>query len=237
MGTVENISHNMTIEPNGFGQYNHKVVNYLLASVRSLMGNYAKDEKQCIILHRDDGPMCCSIGNYHIIFLHAHDNYWCQWVYQFAHEYCHHIIDGKMTGELGGLMWFEETLCELCSIYCIHHFVNWCENNPLPRQYAPSVREYLDQLTSGQLCADHLRDYISQNLDLLSSPDYQRGIYKRIAATILPSFVACPDLWRIIPLIGDSRQWLKLDELFQHFEAELSPTLPALSLLRQMVVG
>jgi hypothetical protein len=44
-------------------------------------------------------------------------------------------------------------------------------------------------------------------------------------------------LWRIIPLIGDSRQWLKLDELFQHFEAELSPTLPALSLLRQMVVG
>lgn len=104
---------------------------------------------------------------------------------------------------------FEETLCELCSIYCIHHFVIWCENNPLPRQYAPSVREYLDQLTSGQLCADHLRDYISQNLDLLSSPDYQRGIYKRIAATILPSFVACPDLWRIIPLIGDSRQWLK----------------------------
>lgn len=42
MGTVENISHNMTIEPNGFGQYKHNVVNYLLASVQSLMGTMQK---------------------------------------------------------------------------------------------------------------------------------------------------------------------------------------------------
>ena len=65
MGTVENISHNMTIEPNGFGQYNHKVVNYLLASVQSLMGNYAKDEKQCIILHRDDCSCALPFSNWH----------------------------------------------------------------------------------------------------------------------------------------------------------------------------
>lgn len=237
MGTVENITHNMAIEPNGFGQYSHKVVNHLLASVQSLMGRYANNEKQCVILHRDDNPMCCSVGNFHIIFLHSRDNYWCQWVYQFAHEYCHHIIDGEMTGELGGLMWFEETLCELCSMYCLHHFVHWCEVNPPLSLYAPAVREYLDQLTSGQSCDGHLRDYISQNLDLLSLPDYQREIYKRIAATMLPSFVACPDLWRIIPLIGDSRRWQTLDELFQHLETELSPTLPALSQLRLMVVG
>lgn len=237
MGSVEKITRNMVIEPNGFGQYNHKVVNYLLASVQSLMGCYAKNEKQCIILHSDDGPMCSTVGNFHIIFLHSHDNYWCQWVYQFAHEYCHHIVDGEMTGDLNGLMWFEETLCELCSMYCLHHFVHWCESNPQLSQYAPSVHEYLAHLTSTQLSDDHLRDYISQNLDLLSSQDYQRGIYKRIAASILPSFVACPDLWRILPLIGDSRRWQTLGELFQHLETELSSTLPALHQLRLQLIG
>ena len=61
--------------------------------------------------------MCSNIGNDRIIYLHTRGDFWCQWIYQFAHEYCHHIINGTMTGELSGLMWFEESVCELASMY------------------------------------------------------------------------------------------------------------------------
>ena len=45
--------------------------------------------RECIVLYKEEGPMCSLIGDCHLVFLAVRDNYWCQWVYQFAHEYCH----------------------------------------------------------------------------------------------------------------------------------------------------
>lgn len=82
-------------------------------------------------------------GGEHIIFLNAKENYWCQWVYQFAHEYCHHLIDGTLTGEWSNLLWFEETICELSSLYNLNKMIDYYTTNGLPG-YSPSVQVYLD---------------------------------------------------------------------------------------------
>ena len=89
-------------------------------------------------------PLCVQKGGgEHIIFLNAKENYWCQWVYQFAHEYCHHLIDGTLTGEWSNLLWFEETICELSSLYNLNKMIDYCTTNGLPG-YSPSVQVYLD---------------------------------------------------------------------------------------------
>lgn len=43
--------------------------------------------RQCVIVPAGDVPMCAKVGEQHFIFLKTKDNHWCQWVYQFAHEY------------------------------------------------------------------------------------------------------------------------------------------------------
>lgn len=85
--------------------------------------------RKCIVLYKEEGPMCSLIGDSHLIFLAVRDNYWCQWVYQFAHEYCHHLINGPLSGEWSKMLWFEETICELSSLYNLYMMKSFCLNN------------------------------------------------------------------------------------------------------------
>ena len=96
-----------------FGNTNYYVVRALLYMVDNNMmeaiGQPYFSTRQCVVVHTEDVPMCAKAGEQHVIFLATKDNLWCQWVYQFAHEYCHHLIDGSLLGEWSDLLWFEET--------------------------------------------------------------------------------------------------------------------------------
>lgn len=75
-------------------------------------------------------PMCSNVGNHRIIYLATKDNFWCQLAYQFAHEYCHHLINGPMDGENISSYWFEESICELSSNYFMRRIAQrWIEEN------------------------------------------------------------------------------------------------------------
>lgn len=113
---------NIIFNENGaFGNTNYGVVRLLLYMVDINMMSAIErpffSTRRCIVLPTEGAPMCSKVGEEHIIFLNAKENYRCQWVYQFAHEYCHHLIDGTLTGEWSNLLWFEETICELSSLY------------------------------------------------------------------------------------------------------------------------
>lgn len=201
-----------------------------------------------------------TMGKYHphgdirIIFLTVKDNYWCQWTYQFAHEYCHHLINGAMNGGLTGLQWFEETLCELASLFCLSKSQNpglW--NQWGCPHYAPCVQSYLDTHLYESL---HLRQeyYLWNNcehhlgirpwLDILEEKSipgkekYQRNLYNAVASLLLPSFLRTPELWHIIAHIGDSSRWQSLEELLSHLESEMSEAFHAdLQELRRILLG
>lgn len=208
-----------------FGNYDKEVIYYLLRSV-DINFSTALNIPQfstcnCMIEYKDNHPMCSIVADNHFIFLHVTDNYWSKWIYQFAHEYCHHLINGKMSGEIRGLMWFEETICELSSMYHLQMAATqWsCCNLIVCRHFAPAHQSYLNGLLSQQpqLVHDtHNRGFLQLWLPILEQQTYHRDYYNALAARMFPLFVENPHLWKIILHFGNMRQWNSLEELFVH---------------------
>ena len=180
----------------------------------------------CIIRYNyfNENPMCSNGENERIIYLRTSDNYWCQWAYQFAHEYCHHIINGTMAGGVSGLMWFEESVCELASMYHLNSlFRTWIQSPELLHlHYAPSFQDYLNDLLALAVEKDSpfaqtpLRELLQQWADSLKELVYHRDYYNAIAARLYPIFLDSPHLWKILFHFGDMRRWHSLEDLFAH---------------------
>ena len=244
------ISPNMCIEKDPcFGNYSKDVVHGLMRYVdenfSDALGLKPFSSVNCIISynHALDVPMCCREGNFHHIYLHCSDNYWCQWLFQFAHEYCHHLIGGRMTGEISGLLWFEECVCELSSMYHLHSLSSLQGHVPesFPRRYAPEVRSYLEERT------DIGKPYSSETANpgflygwkaLLQEPQYHRTHYAAIAERMLPLFVENPRLWKIILYFDDMRKWKDVSGLLDHLECHAdSDYKVSLSNLRRLLLN
>lgn len=225
----DNVRTNIILEENeAFGLPNYEVVRAFLYMVdmnmmTALERPYFSTQK-CFVTYKDDCPMCAKVGDNHIVYLHVKDNYWCQWVYQFAHEYCHHLINGSLSGEWSPMLWFEETVCELSSMYNLYRMVGFCEDHGL-KSYSSSVQGYLNNLLTKNNDVYILSNeggWYQGYKELLSTEHYNRGLYNAIAALMYPSFIENPRLWRIILSIGDIRSWRSLDELFEHLRANIA---------------
>ena len=178
--------------------------------------------KKCFVRNKEGIPLCTKAGDDHIIYLSAKDNYWCQWVYQFAHEYCHHLIDGSLSGEWSSMLWFEETICELSSMYNLHSMVNYCKNSK-HAHYTTSVQNYLNDLLAQnndtyKLCEEG--GWYNTYRDFLSGEPYKRELYNAIATLMYPLFIHNPNLWKIILNIGDIRSWSSLEDLFGYLQSK-----------------
>ena len=127
MDTKSNIR---LVKNEAFGNPNYGIVRMFLNMVDNNMmqalGKPFFSTTQCEVIPAEECPMCSIDGDGHVIRISAKDNYWCRWVYEFAHEYCHHAIDGALTGEWCNLLWFEETICELSSIFNLHKMIAFC---------------------------------------------------------------------------------------------------------------
>lgn len=184
----------------------------------------------CIISynHFGDYPMCCKEENFHHIYLCCRENYWCQWMLQFSHEYCHHLIGGLLSGNILGLIWFEECVCELSSMYHLYNLSLYYDTNYQEnlRRYSSSVRNYLDNRMTVDseiaLEANH-PGFIQKWENLLQEPKYHREHYRAIASQMLPLFLENPHLWKIILHFGDMRRWDSLENLFLHLRCNATP--------------
>jgi len=183
--------------------------------------------KQCVVLHTEREPMCADIEGTHYIYLCVKDKYWCQWVYQFAHEYCHHLINGSLSGEWSRMLWLEETICELSSLYNLYKMSSYCLDIGLD-YYEPSVRKYLkNQLDNKgkqtfKLSADG--GWYEVFKEQLAARGYKRDLYNAIAVLLFPLFLETPQLWKLILHIGDIREWQSLDDLLNHLQLNADDT-------------
>lgn len=152
-----------------------------------------------------DYPMCCCAGESHMIFLQTNDDYWCQYIYQFAHEFCHHVIAGSLDGELKSSFWFEESICELASCFILEMLVprfHSFESCNLLQAYSPNVKTYLsDHLSRIPDIDIELKQWINNNLLRLQEPKYHRDLYAILAKRLLPVFIKNPTLWKLLPYI------------------------------------
>lgn len=201
---------------------------------------------KCYIFPNINGKAPCiqNMGTHHSIQLVAQGTKWELWIYQFAHEYCHHLINGKMIKEETGLWWFEETLCELASMYQLNQMALYWENqeDPIRHNYAQKLKEMLDSLHRGERCRNIIRGLPEigfpnwfviwdEAIHRLGTED-GRWMYNRIADALYPIFIESPILWHIILHLGDSRQWPSLRAFFDDLPSKL-PT-QALTPLNQM---
>ncbi|WMI95612.1 hypothetical protein [Bacteroides fragilis] len=222
------ISTNLYISENSdWGNYNHEVIHDIIKTIdinfSAVLEVPPFSSCLCLIEHWDNTPMCSKIPNGHLIHLSTKENYWCQWIYQFAHEYCHHLINGTFTGDMKGLMWFEETICELSSMFHLALFhSSWSQSlEECQNRYAPSFLDYLDDLFSkhAQLISDtHHPEFLRNWIPLLEQQTYHRDYYNALSVRMFPLFVGNPHLWKMILHFGDMRQWDSLEGLFQHLE-------------------
>ena len=236
------VTPNISILPSpGFGNPNYGTIVLFFYMVDSNMMSALElplfSSKKCTVRHKMDNPMCSKEGDSHIIYISAHDNYWCKWVYQFAHEYCHHLIDGTLSGEWADLLWFEETICELSSIYNLYKMERFCSEVGLG-YFSPSVEEYKENLLNKNAQLYNLSPsggWYSGYASSLSEVGYKRDLYNAIAALMFPLFVENPRLWKIILHIGDIRSWNSLEDLFTHLQSKADDSYAdSLNQLRRM---
>lgn len=224
----------LRIAPEGFGDYYPPVVHQLLKIVYNrviLFSGVDAESLFPVLVSRtfEEVPMIVRYNDFHNIQLATEGRYWCQWVYQFAHEMCHHVLGGSLSGDITGQIWFEETLCEVSSLhqlYCVG-VEDSCNFRALS-QLVPMVRDYLDGYRNTKVRADILgriqsRTGIRPYLGLLSKPSYNREIYRCIAVILLPLFQENPNLWRILRHIGDSRRYGSLREWLLHLRDIAEP--------------
>ena len=82
-----------------------------------------------------------------VMRLDTQNTYWCQYAYQFSHEFCH-ILCGY-DEDFAGNKWFEETLCETASLFCMRAMSRSWENDPpYPhwKDYRHALRSYTDDV-------------------------------------------------------------------------------------------
>lgn len=164
-----------------------------------------------------------------LIFLDTKDNFWSQYAYQFAHEYCHHLIESNFINSFDQFGWFEESLCELASIHSIKNMAQiWINNPPYPnwKDYATSLDEYSNEIInrSSNNIKLPLKNWICNNLEELSKNRYIREKNCLVAVNISDLFFNNPQLWDTIPLIGNVEITESMD--FEEFINKWSDLIP-----------
>lgn len=212
-----------------FGEYDKEIVHRLLQQVQIDFSCWIGDDVfqtcNCTLLYKGECPTIYKVGDKdHLIMLHVTGNEWWRWIYQFAHEYCHHLVNGPITSEMIGLQWFEEVICDLSSICHLDRLIALCDvlrissaldnHNRIPYKIPVIACRNANLGTAQENCSEYLKSVAEK----LAEPVCHRDIYSNLSATMLPLFQENPRLWKIILHFGDMRRWSSLEDLFDHLE-------------------
>ena len=164
----------------------------------------------------------------HIIKLTAQDRHWCQYVYQFAHEFCHVLSNYDRLKDCKN-EWFHEAICELASIFTLRRMdrkgwfgekegvFQWYERNEVREKKCQEIKG-IDETKINLM--DWLSDYEEEMRDISTERNINgdrhkgyRAIYALVAYALLPVFEENPNGWNTIRTLPPSNsrieQYLK----------------------------
>ena len=135
----------------------------------------------------------------------ATGTYWCQYVYQFMHEYCHVMIEPRFPR--GGCnQWFEEAICEMSALFTLRRMSErWPTSPPYAHwsPYADSLAEYahekLEYIERTLPSSSEISEWFSGQEEALREHPYLRESNAVIARQLLPIFEAHPVAWNTVP--------------------------------------
>lgn len=149
-----------------------------------------------------------------VIRLSARDTRWYQYVYQFAHEYCHVLahFERKEHGHdvLRENQWFEESLCEAASLYALRRLAaKWNRAevaDPQLREAADQLWQYVSQLLAEPHrrldAGTDLAGWYARHQETLRHKPYQRELNELVATSLLPLFEADVSRWAALEYLN-----------------------------------
>ena len=154
------------------------------------------------------GPPCTlyreSLTDPIVIHLSARDRYWCQYAYQFSHEFCH-VLSGYERLRDNPNNWFHEAICELASVFTLRRMAeSWITDPPYSNwaSYVQALNDYVQELLSRP---EHklpeamtLPDWLSSHEETMRKDEYQREKNAAVAYSLLPIFEHYPAGWNTI---------------------------------------
>lgn len=141
-----------------------------------------------------------TIKSERLIYVTAVDIYWAQIIFQYSHELCHLLIEEPIPEQF---KWFEESLCDLASIYFLHESEeNWPSFFPDQPDYQEKIRKYIFNLSPGEkFPLKELFDNQSEHSTYMKMHRYDRDKNRYIAHSLFTIFKGSPQLWKSVPLL------------------------------------
>ncbi|MGE3808248.1 MAG: hypothetical protein AB7K24_26605 [Gemmataceae bacterium] len=161
-----------------------------------------------VVRHSNEGPICLfrrGPEGERIILLDSKDTYWSQFGYQFAHEFCHHLC--ACRGGKNPNLWFEESLCELASLFALRGMAEtWKTQPPYSnwKGYAPNLAKYAQEridksaLPEGMTLAAWFRQHEAE----LRKNGTDREKNNVVARALLPLFEKNPAGWQALATLN-----------------------------------
>jgi hypothetical protein len=203
------------VQSRGFGVASVSDINAVLQSAAGELCRYWPRTQlpRIDVYHRPDHPQTDSrrAGNRIAIGLTARDTHWAQYTFQFAHEYCHALINysnddrGLTRDRRYANLWLEESLCETASLFTLRALSrSWLIAPPHAawRDYAPWFAAYAEERLA--LPEHHLPAgtsfvvWFRANEPALRRSPTERSRNTIIATQLLPIFEAEPRGWEAL---------------------------------------
>ena len=136
------------------------------------------------------------------IRINAQGNGWSQYAYQFAHELCHVMTNFDRAREHRH-KWFEESLCEMASLFVLYRLADvWAANPPAgiaaSRSFAPVHADYARDVELKYPAVPHseLPRWLEANIGGMEASSTERDLNGVVAVALLGFFRHDPTLWR-----------------------------------------
>lgn len=148
-----------------------------------------------------------------VILLTARSRFWCQYIYQFAHEHCHilHNADLPYPHEAD---WFNECLSEMASFFVLRALSErWRHDPPFPgwESFAPELHNYVEPMLQEAALPKGvaLADWYATHKDALRADPVNRELNAVAARSLLPWFEEQPAHWEALTWLHHRRAHLR----------------------------
>jgi hypothetical protein len=184
----------------------------LLSGSRELLVYFPGRTLKPILVEPEGGPITLfdrGPGGEYRVHLDTDDNLWAQWVYQFSHE-LGHILSNYDTVRNRN-KWFEETVCEVASLFVLRRLADVWSKDPSPgtwKKFAPALGKYADARIAKAQLPDKMtlaEWYPARALDLAKT-GYDRDKNTLVAVQLLPLFEETPEHWEAISYLARAKK-------------------------------
>ena len=193
------------IEAEGFDAREQDIAKVCLSAVGELQRFCPELPAENVVITRGTkGPITLFQRNDRgeiVIRLDTGKTYWSQYSYQIAHEFCH-VHCGFRPGPTSN-QWFEESVCETASLFCLRAMSrSWQTNPPYPHwaNYAPSLAKYAENVIAKRTYkmefeAKGLARFYHDHEAAFRANPTERELNGAVALALLPYLEAEPTRW------------------------------------------